>query len=174
MKLRAALAGIPEHSTAMSSDHVPFVAAYLRDSGATSYTDRDWLRRHNVDRIERSIQRRHTRLAMWDSTWQNLRDKLDIKLTDETAAHARELAVSGLQWLVAAAVRTLDGSIDGARAAIAKAVCTTCSVRATSSRSTSPCTVCTGTPRCRCSRRRPSPGARSRGRSSTSGGSPTG
>ncbi|MEA2444606.1 MAG: gyrase subunit, partial [Thermoleophilales bacterium] len=52
-KLRALLAGIPEQSTAMSSDHVPFVAEYLRASGATSYADRDWLRRHNVDRIER-------------------------------------------------------------------------------------------------------------------------
>ena len=44
---------VPESSTAMSSDHVPFIADYIRGAGATSFTDRDWLRRHNVDRIER-------------------------------------------------------------------------------------------------------------------------
>jgi DNA gyrase subunit A len=52
-KLVAALATIPETSTALSSDHVPFVAEYLRADGATAHADRDWLRRHNVDRVER-------------------------------------------------------------------------------------------------------------------------
>ena len=40
-------------STSMSCDHVPGLAAFLRAHGATTYADRDWLRRHNVDRIER-------------------------------------------------------------------------------------------------------------------------
>ena len=44
---------VPVASTAMSSDHVPFIAAYIRAEGATSFTDRDWLRRHNIDRVER-------------------------------------------------------------------------------------------------------------------------
>ncbi|MCW2778123.1 MAG: gyrase subunit, partial [Frankiales bacterium] len=52
-KLEDVLAAVPESSTAMSSDHVPFVAAYLRADGATRWTERDWLRRHNVDRVER-------------------------------------------------------------------------------------------------------------------------
>jgi DNA gyrase subunit A len=52
-KLDAALGTIPETSTALSSDHVPFVAEYLRSDGATAFADRDWLRRHNVDRVER-------------------------------------------------------------------------------------------------------------------------
>jgi DNA gyrase subunit A len=52
-KLDAALETIPLESTALSSDHIPFVAEYLRAEGATTFVDRDWLRRHNVDRVER-------------------------------------------------------------------------------------------------------------------------
>ena len=37
----------------MSSDHVPFVADFLRATGAGRWTERDWLTKHNVDRIER-------------------------------------------------------------------------------------------------------------------------
>lgn len=52
-KLAAILDAVPVKSRAMSSDHVPFVADFVRAHGATSWTDRDWLSRHNVDRIER-------------------------------------------------------------------------------------------------------------------------
>ena len=53
-KLRRELAKIPPTSRALSHDHVPFVAEYIRDESAGApYADRDWLRRHNVDRIDR-------------------------------------------------------------------------------------------------------------------------
>ncbi|WP_239107287.1 intein-containing DNA gyrase subunit A [Spirilliplanes yamanashiensis] len=52
-KLEAALGAIPAASTAMSGDHVPFVGDFVRQHGATRWTERDWLVRHNVDRIER-------------------------------------------------------------------------------------------------------------------------
>jgi DNA gyrase subunit A len=52
-KLESALAGIPRRSRALSGDHVPYVADYIRANGADRWTERDWLRRHNVDRIER-------------------------------------------------------------------------------------------------------------------------
>ncbi|MGJ7909182.1 intein-containing DNA gyrase subunit A [Actinopolyspora sp. H202] len=52
-KLVGILDDIPARSTAMSHDHVPFVADYIREHGAERWTERDWLRRHNVDRIER-------------------------------------------------------------------------------------------------------------------------
>ena len=52
-KLEQALARIPMTSRALSRDHVPHVADYIRSEGGSSYTERDWLRRHNVDRIER-------------------------------------------------------------------------------------------------------------------------
>ncbi len=39
---------------ALLHDHVPYVADYIRaESGSSRWADRDWLRRHNVDRIER-------------------------------------------------------------------------------------------------------------------------
>ncbi|MFI9527110.1 intein-containing DNA gyrase subunit A [Micromonospora rosaria] len=52
-KLESELASVPASSTALSSDHVPLVGDFIRAHGATRWTERDWLRRHNVDRIER-------------------------------------------------------------------------------------------------------------------------
>ncbi|HEX3517867.1 MAG TPA: DNA gyrase subunit A [Solirubrobacteraceae bacterium] len=52
-KLENALAGIPLSSRAMSQDHVPHLAGYIRSEGGSTFAERDWLRRHNVDRIER-------------------------------------------------------------------------------------------------------------------------
>ena len=52
-KLLRELAEIPEVSSALSHDHVPFLASYLRSQPQVSWRDRDWLTRHNVDRIER-------------------------------------------------------------------------------------------------------------------------
>jgi DNA gyrase subunit A len=52
-KLERALATIPLTSRALSHDHVPHVAGYIRSEGGSTYAQRDWLRRHNVDRIER-------------------------------------------------------------------------------------------------------------------------
>jgi DNA gyrase subunit A len=52
-KLDRDLAQIPKESTALSSDHAPGVAAYIRSDCESRWVDKDWLRRHNVDRIER-------------------------------------------------------------------------------------------------------------------------
>jgi DNA gyrase subunit A len=52
-ELRRHLQAIPAASRALSSDHVPFVAGYIREEGGGDRTQRDWLRRHNVDRTER-------------------------------------------------------------------------------------------------------------------------
>jgi DNA gyrase subunit A len=52
-KLERLLAEIPVTSRALSRDHVPHIADYIRAEGASTYSERDWLRRHNVDRIER-------------------------------------------------------------------------------------------------------------------------
>ena len=51
-KLEAALATIPLSSSAMSSDHVPFVSSYIRSEPNTP-KNREWLVKHNIDRIER-------------------------------------------------------------------------------------------------------------------------
>jgi DNA gyrase subunit A len=47
-KLDRDLEVIPRESRALSRDHVPFVADYIR-----SETREPWLRRHNIDRVER-------------------------------------------------------------------------------------------------------------------------
>jgi DNA gyrase subunit A len=52
-KLERDLSVIPETSRALSRDHVPFMADYIRSDNESDWTDRDWLHRHNVDRIER-------------------------------------------------------------------------------------------------------------------------
>ncbi|HEX5450174.1 MAG TPA: DNA gyrase subunit A [Gaiellaceae bacterium] len=53
LKLERELAEVPHESTALSSDHVPGVADYIRTDCGSSWADKDWLRRHNVDRVER-------------------------------------------------------------------------------------------------------------------------
>jgi DNA gyrase subunit A len=52
-KLERVLSAIPLTSRALSHDHVPQMAAYIRSEGGSTYAERDWLRRHNVDRLER-------------------------------------------------------------------------------------------------------------------------
>src|SRR3954454_19840903 len=56
-KLDRELAHVPKASSALSSDHVPGLAAYIRSDSGSRWTDKDWLQRHNVDRIERWEQR---------------------------------------------------------------------------------------------------------------------
>ena len=53
LKLEHSLAGIPLASRALSHDHVPHIAGYIRAEGADTDAKRDWLKRHNVDRVER-------------------------------------------------------------------------------------------------------------------------
>ncbi|MCA1712508.1 MAG: intein-containing DNA gyrase subunit A [Actinobacteria bacterium] len=79
-KLRALLGGVPEAGTALSSDHVPYVAAYLRAEGATAPADRDWLRRHNIDRVER---------------WERDRDEILSHVTNDEARRVVEPLVDG-------------------------------------------------------------------------------
>ena len=50
-------------STSLSRDHVPGLSAFLREHGATAEADRHWLRKNNVDRIERWEQRSEEILA---------------------------------------------------------------------------------------------------------------
>ncbi|MGH3129556.1 MAG: DNA gyrase subunit A [Gaiellaceae bacterium] len=52
-KLERDLDAVPVSSRALSKDHIPFVAAYIRSDCESAWADRDWLRRHNIDRIER-------------------------------------------------------------------------------------------------------------------------
>jgi DNA gyrase subunit A len=52
-KLERDLATIPVASRALSHDHVPFIADYIRSDSGSRWIDKDWLNRHNIDRLER-------------------------------------------------------------------------------------------------------------------------
>jgi DNA gyrase subunit A len=78
-KLRALLAGIPTDSSSLSSDHVPHVAAYLREVGQ----DAAWLAKHNVDRLER---------------WERHAEEIWARVADEEARRVVEPLVSGLYY----------------------------------------------------------------------------
>jgi DNA gyrase subunit A len=52
MKLNSELAQIPHSSRALSRDHVPYMSDYVREEAGAD-GDGAWLRRHNIDRIER-------------------------------------------------------------------------------------------------------------------------
>ena len=67
IKLRNVLGKSRTDSTSMSSDHVPFIAPYLRGEGARRGA-REWLAKHNIDRIER---------------WERDFDEIRSRITDE-------------------------------------------------------------------------------------------
>ena len=51
-KLVGILDGLPR-CAGMDSDHVPGLATFIRKHAGGSWADRDWLTRHNIDRIQR-------------------------------------------------------------------------------------------------------------------------
>ncbi|HVL91643.1 MAG TPA: DNA gyrase subunit A [Actinomycetota bacterium] len=52
-RLLAQFVEIPEQSHSLSSDHFPYIAAYIRGEKSGRWVDREWLAKHNIDRIER-------------------------------------------------------------------------------------------------------------------------
>jgi DNA gyrase subunit A len=66
-KLLRDLSTIPMTSTAMSGDHVPFIAPYIRQDRGSPWKKREWLIKHNIDRIERWERDGETILNMIDS-----------------------------------------------------------------------------------------------------------
>ncbi|WP_425565478.1 intein-containing DNA gyrase subunit A [Pilimelia columellifera] len=79
-KLESELGQVPASSTAMSSDHVPYVGDFVRAHGARRWTERDWLVKHNVDRIER---------------WERDRDEIAARITEPGILDVVEPLVDG-------------------------------------------------------------------------------
>jgi DNA gyrase subunit A len=73
-KLEAELAQIPTVSRALSHDHVPYLASYIR-SEAGSGRDQHWLQRNNIDRMER-----------WESRSTAILDRIASEEVREVAA----------------------------------------------------------------------------------------
>ena len=82
-KLESELAQIPLTSTAMSADAVPFVAEYVRGERMARRTDREWLQKHNIDRIER---------------WERDRDEIVAHLTNDEVRRVIEPLVDGTYY----------------------------------------------------------------------------
>lgn len=80
IKLETELSQVPLWSAAKSNDHVPYVADFIRQHGAVRWTERDWLRRHNVDRIER---------------WERDRDEITARIANREVLDVVEPLVDG-------------------------------------------------------------------------------
>ena len=87
LKLQELLASIPTQSSSMSSDHVPYVASYLREVGS----DSQWLAKHNIDRIER---------------WERQADEIWEHVAHDEARRVVEPLVNGLYYY--AEVKAVD------------------------------------------------------------------
>jgi len=108
-KLKADLATIPETSRALSHDHVPYMADYIRSDCGSSWTDRDWLRRHNVDRVERWEQGGAAILERIDS--QEVRQTIEPLITgDYFYAEVESVEDAGVQPVYSIRVDTEDHS----------------------------------------------------------------
>jgi DNA gyrase subunit A len=53
IKLEALLAALPERGAGRDSDHVPGLATFIRQHSGGHWADKEWLRKHSIDRIER-------------------------------------------------------------------------------------------------------------------------
>ncbi|WP_460357849.1 intein-containing DNA gyrase subunit A [Mycobacterium sp. ZZG] len=52
-KLQRLLADLPGRAAGMDGDHVPGLAAFIRTSAGGRWTDKEWLRKHKIDRLSR-------------------------------------------------------------------------------------------------------------------------
>jgi DNA gyrase subunit A len=108
-KLLADLDQIPITSRALSRDHVPFVADYVRSEAADGDSGGAWLRRHNIDRIERWEQGGTTILDRIES--QEVRDVVTPLMTgDYFYAEVESVIDAGVQPVYSIRVDSEDHS----------------------------------------------------------------
>src|SRR5215475_398025 len=79
-KLQDELFALPYDTSAKSSDRAPYVADFLREHGASRWTERDWLRRACIDRIDR---------------WERRGEEIRARITDREALEVVEPLVDG-------------------------------------------------------------------------------
>ncbi|WP_370500251.1 intein-containing DNA gyrase subunit A [Mycolicibacterium sp. jd] len=52
-KLQKLLSDLPERAAGLDGDHVPGLAAFIRRESGGKWVDKEWLRKHNIDRMSR-------------------------------------------------------------------------------------------------------------------------
>jgi DNA gyrase subunit A len=52
-KLKVLLAALPERAAGLDNDHVPGLAKFIRKHSGGRWVDKEWLRKHNIDRLSR-------------------------------------------------------------------------------------------------------------------------
>jgi DNA gyrase subunit A len=104
IKLEADLAQIPTESRALSRDHVPFVADYLRSESADS-----WLHRNNFDRVER-WERRGTAVLERVASEEATRVVEPLMTGDYYYAKVESVSDAGVQAVYSIRVDSADHS----------------------------------------------------------------
>ncbi|MGN6816088.1 MAG: DNA gyrase subunit A, partial [Solirubrobacterales bacterium] len=108
-KLVADLERIPVSSRALSRDHVPFVSRYVRSEADDGDSGGAWLRRHNIDRIERWEQGGTAILERIES--QEVRDVITPLMTgDYFYAEVESVTGAGVQPVYSIRVDSEDHS----------------------------------------------------------------
>jgi DNA gyrase subunit A len=108
-KLERLIADLPGRSAGLDGDHVPGLATFIRSHGGGRWADRDWLRRHNIDRLSR--WRRDSREILSRIADADVRS-IATELTDGRFYYARVASVvdAGVQPVYSLRVDTEDHS----------------------------------------------------------------
>jgi DNA gyrase subunit A len=93
-KLEAILAGLPRRNSTRSHDRIPYVAGYIRSESGSRWVDKDWLRRHSVDHVER---------------WESGRTTILERIASEEVKRVVEPLVSGDYYYATVESVTLGG-----------------------------------------------------------------
>ncbi|WP_319452931.1 MULTISPECIES: intein-containing DNA gyrase subunit A [unclassified Mycobacterium] len=108
-KLREILGELPEIAAGLDGDHVPGLANLIRTRGGGRWVDKEWLQKHNVDRVSR--WRRSGTEILGHITDEDVRS-IASDLTDGRFYYARVASVSdsGVQPVYSLRVDTDDHS----------------------------------------------------------------
>lgn len=108
-KLLAILALLPEKAAGTDTDRVPGLAAFIRTQSGGHWTDREWLRKHNIDGVQRWARDRSEILGHIDDS--DVR-AIATDLTDGRYYYAEVASVvdAGVQAVYSLRVDTADHS----------------------------------------------------------------
>lgn len=108
-KLQELLAALPARAAGLDGDHVPGLATFIRSRSGGRWIDKEWLRKHNIDRLTRW---RRDREEILSHISDNDVRSIATELTDGRFYYARVASVSdaGVQPVYSLRVDTDDHS----------------------------------------------------------------